>query len=106
MKRRLRCDHFAVGKQVHTALEAAEQLAAQGIEAEVIDPRSLSPLDEEAILTSVEKQIGLSLWMKQIQGAELPQIFLLWLRIKGSIYLTLQSKSDGSSYTGSVFTTA
>lgn len=46
---------FAVGKQVHTALEAAEQLAAQGIEAEVIDPRSLSPLDEEAILISVEK---------------------------------------------------
>ncbi|MGG0861140.1 MULTISPECIES: alpha-ketoacid dehydrogenase subunit beta [unclassified Bacillus (in: firmicutes)] len=46
---------FAVGKQVHTALEAAEELAAQGIEAEVIDPRSLSPLDEEAILTSVEK---------------------------------------------------
>lgn len=46
---------FAVGKQVHTALEAAEQLATQGIEAEVIDPRSLSPLDEEAILTSVEK---------------------------------------------------
>ncbi|KPN12905.1 pyruvate dehydrogenase [Bacillus australimaris] len=46
---------FAVGKQVHTALEAAEQLAAQGIEAEVIDPRSLSPLDEETILTSVEK---------------------------------------------------
>lgn len=46
---------FAVGKQVHTALEAAEELAAQGIEAEVIDPRSLSPLDEEALLTSVEK---------------------------------------------------
>ncbi|WP_144668435.1 alpha-ketoacid dehydrogenase subunit beta [Bacillus altitudinis] len=46
---------FAVGKQVYTALEAAEQLSAQGIEAEVIDPRSLSPLDEEAILTSVEK---------------------------------------------------
>ncbi|KAB3537956.1 alpha-ketoacid dehydrogenase subunit beta [Bacillus safensis] len=46
---------FAVGKQVHTALEAAEQLAARRIEAEVIDPRSLSPLDEEAILASVEK---------------------------------------------------
>ncbi|AOZ88213.1 alpha-ketoacid dehydrogenase subunit beta [Bacillus xiamenensis] len=46
---------FAVGKQVYTALEAAEQLAARGIEAEVIDPRSLSPLDEEAILASVEK---------------------------------------------------
>ncbi|BBP87325.1 hypothetical protein BsIDN1_09430 [Bacillus safensis] len=61
-KRRLRCDHFCSRqKQVHTALEAAEQLTARGIEAEVIDPRSLSPLDEEAILTSVKKQIGLSL---------------------------------------------
>lgn len=45
----------AVGKQVHTALQAAEQLSLQGIEAEVLDPRSLSPLDEEAVLASVEK---------------------------------------------------
>ncbi|GIN78457.1 Acetoin:2,6-dichlorophenolindophenol oxidoreductase subunit beta [Bacillus paralicheniformis] len=45
----------AVGKQVHTALQAAEQLSARGIEAEVLDPRSLSPLDEEAVLSSVEK---------------------------------------------------
>ncbi|MFC1287465.1 alpha-ketoacid dehydrogenase subunit beta [Bacillus paralicheniformis] len=46
---------IAVGKQVHTALQAAEQLSARGIEAEVLDPRSLSPLDEEAVLSSVEK---------------------------------------------------
>jgi pyruvate dehydrogenase E1 component beta subunit len=45
----------AIGKQVHTALEAAEQLSQKGIEIEVVDPRSLSPLDEEAILSSVEK---------------------------------------------------
>lgn len=45
----------AVGKQVHTALQAAEQLSTRGIEAEVLDPRSLSPLDEEAVLASVEK---------------------------------------------------
>ncbi|MPQ26871.1 alpha-ketoacid dehydrogenase subunit beta [Bacillus paralicheniformis] len=45
----------AVGKQVHTALKAAEQLSVRGIEAEVLDPRSLSPLDEEAVLASVEK---------------------------------------------------
>jgi acetoin:2,6-dichlorophenolindophenol oxidoreductase subunit beta len=45
----------AVGKQVHIALEAAEQLARKGIEAEVVDPRSLSPLDEDAILGSVQK---------------------------------------------------
>ncbi|WP_307893667.1 alpha-ketoacid dehydrogenase subunit beta [Bacillus swezeyi] len=46
---------FAVGKQVNTALQAAEQLASKGIDAEVLDPRSLSPLDEEAVLASVEK---------------------------------------------------
>ncbi|TWM25962.1 Acetoin:2,6-dichlorophenolindophenol oxidoreductase subunit beta [Bacillus paralicheniformis] len=45
----------AVGKQVHTALQAAEQLSLRGIEAEVLDPRSLSPLDEEAVLSSIEK---------------------------------------------------
>ncbi|MCP8967398.1 alpha-ketoacid dehydrogenase subunit beta [Ectobacillus ponti] len=45
----------AIGKQVHTALAAAAQLAAKGIELEVIDPRSLSPLDEDTILASVEK---------------------------------------------------
>ncbi|UUZ82069.1 alpha-ketoacid dehydrogenase subunit beta [Paenibacillus sp. P26] len=45
----------AIGKQVHTALTAADQLAKKGIEAEVIDPRSLSPLDEDTILSSVAK---------------------------------------------------
>lgn len=45
----------AIGKQVHTALAAAEQLAKKGLEVEVIDPRSLSPLDEDTILSSVEK---------------------------------------------------
>ncbi|GGD01835.1 pyruvate dehydrogenase subunit beta [Thalassobacillus devorans] len=45
----------AIGKQVNTALAAAEQLAQKGIEAEVVDPRSLSPLDENTILKSVQK---------------------------------------------------
>ncbi|KKI91980.1 pyruvate dehydrogenase [Bacillus sp. SA1-12] len=45
----------AIGKQVHTALTAAEQLTKKGIELEVVDPRSLSPLDSETILKSVEK---------------------------------------------------
>jgi acetoin:2,6-dichlorophenolindophenol oxidoreductase subunit beta len=45
----------AVGKMVQTALEAAEQLSAKGIEVEIVDPRSLSPLDEETILSSVTK---------------------------------------------------
>ena len=44
-----------VQKMVHTALDAAEALADEGIECEVIDPRSYSPLDTAAILTSVRK---------------------------------------------------
>jgi len=45
----------AIGWCVDRALNAAEQLAASGIEAEVIDPRTLAPLDMETILTSVAK---------------------------------------------------
>ena len=37
------------------ALEAAEVLAAKGVDVEVIDPRTLSPLDEDTIIGSVEK---------------------------------------------------
>jgi pyruvate dehydrogenase E1 component beta subunit len=37
------------------ALETAEELAKQGIDVEVIDPRTLVPLDEDTILESVKK---------------------------------------------------
>ena len=40
---------------MYPALEAAEQLAGEGIEAEVIDLRTLLPLDRETILASVKK---------------------------------------------------
>jgi 2-oxoisovalerate dehydrogenase E1 component beta subunit len=43
------------GAMVHTALEAAAQLEADGVHAEVVDLRSLAPLDRETILTSVAK---------------------------------------------------
>src|SRR5690242_18160297 len=45
----------ATGWTVGKALAAAETLAGEGIDAEVIDPRSLQPLDMPAILSSVEK---------------------------------------------------
>ena len=45
----------ATSLQVVHALEAAETLSAAGIEAEIVDLRSLVPLDEEAIFTSVGK---------------------------------------------------
>jgi pyruvate dehydrogenase E1 component beta subunit len=40
---------------VHVALEAADRLAAEGTHAEVVDLRSLQPLDEDAILASLAK---------------------------------------------------
>ena len=43
------------GAMVHTALEAAETLAADGVQVEIVDLRSLAPLDREAILASVGK---------------------------------------------------
>jgi len=45
----------ATGLMVDRALGAARTLAAEGISAEVIDLRSIQPLDEETILASVEK---------------------------------------------------
>ena len=45
----------ALALMVPRALQAADQLAAEGIDAEVIDVRSLVPLDTDCILRSVEK---------------------------------------------------
>ncbi len=45
----------AVGWMVKKAMAAAEQLAKEGISAEVVDPRTLAPLDVKTILNSVKK---------------------------------------------------
>ncbi|MBL7202040.1 MAG: alpha-ketoacid dehydrogenase subunit beta [Anaerolineae bacterium] len=45
----------ATSIMVKRSLEAAEQLAREGIEVEVVDPRTLKPLDEETIIRSVSK---------------------------------------------------
>jgi pyruvate/2-oxoglutarate/acetoin dehydrogenase E1 component len=45
----------ATSSMVYVALEAAEQLAGEGISAEVIDPRTTSPLDREALIVSARK---------------------------------------------------
>ena len=45
----------AFGRMVHMASESAAALAGEKIECEIIDPRTTSPLDEDAILESVEK---------------------------------------------------
>ena len=45
----------AISRMVQVALEAAETLARDGINVEVVDPRTLSPLDEETLLESIRK---------------------------------------------------
>ncbi len=44
----------ALGRMVHIAIEAADKLAEDGIQCEIVDPRTTSPLDEESIIESVE----------------------------------------------------
>lgn len=46
---------IATSSMVHVALEAAEVLAQDGCSAEVIDPRTISPLDRETIVGSVTR---------------------------------------------------
>lgn len=66
---------ISYSRMVHTALEAANQLAEEGISAEVIDLRSLRPLDIETVLTSVRKTNRAIVvhegWRKYGAGAEI-----------------------------------
>ena len=45
----------AMGRMLHEALKAAEQLKDLGIDTEIIDPRSLQPFDTETVVESVKK---------------------------------------------------
>lgn len=45
----------AIGRMVSFALDAAERLAGEGVQVEVVDPRTLSPLDSGTLLASVGK---------------------------------------------------
>ncbi len=49
------CTIVAYSRMTHVALDAAEKLAKEGVSVEVVDLRSLRPLDEETILASVHK---------------------------------------------------
>ena len=49
------CTVVALGRPVHFAIEAAQELAKEGICCEVIDPRTVRPLDIDTIVASVRK---------------------------------------------------
>ncbi|MBI4775443.1 MAG: alpha-ketoacid dehydrogenase subunit beta [Deltaproteobacteria bacterium] len=59
----------ATGQMTHRSLKAAEKLAGEGISVEVLDPRTLSPLDEEAILDSVRKTHRLVIVHEEVKFA-------------------------------------
>jgi len=46
---------IAHGKMYHVATQAAKQLAKDGVEVEIIDPRTVKPLDMETIVKSIKK---------------------------------------------------
>jgi pyruvate dehydrogenase E1 component beta subunit len=46
---------IATGRLVHESLKAAEEAEGEGISVEVVDPRTLQPLDEETLVSSVKK---------------------------------------------------
>jgi len=45
----------AIARMVHEAMRAADELAADGISLEIVDPLTITPLDKETILNSVKK---------------------------------------------------
>lgn len=59
----------ASAQMVHLSLSAAEKLAADGINVEVIDPRTLSPLDEGTIIESVKKTHRLVIVHEEVKFA-------------------------------------
>lgn len=67
----------ASGLMLGRALEAAERLAAEGLDLEVIDPRTLVPLDIETVIRSVEKTHRLLVVHEAVRtagfGAEIAQ---------------------------------
>jgi len=46
---------IATGRLVHESVAAAKEAEQEGVSVEVIDPRTLQPLDEEALISSVKK---------------------------------------------------
>jgi 2-oxoisovalerate dehydrogenase E1 component len=87
------------GNTTHMCLEAAEKLAGDGISVEVIDLRSLIPLDKEAILKSVKK-IGKVMVVHEDKvhsgfGAEITSIIME----EAFEYLDGPVKRVGSSFT-------
>lgn len=89
---------IATSLQVHKALEAADRLMEKDISVEIVDPRTLDPLDEDTILSSVEKTghavIVHEAWTKGGYGGEIAAI----IADKGIDYLDGPVKRVGAKH--------
>jgi pyruvate dehydrogenase E1 component beta subunit len=59
----------ATARMVHQSLAVAQKLEAEGISLEIVDPRTLSPLDEDTILESVRKTNRLVIVHEEVKFA-------------------------------------
>jgi pyruvate dehydrogenase E1 component beta subunit len=81
----------ATAMELHKALEAADRLAGEGLSAEVIDPRTLDPLDEETILASVSRTghavIVHETWERGGYGGEIAAVIAdrAWGALRGPV---------------------
>lgn len=64
------------GAMVHESLKAAEELEKEGVSAEVVDLRTVSPLDIDTIIASVEKQAARSSFKRRKNRLEWLQTLL------------------------------
>ena len=89
---------IATSLQVHKALEAADKLMEKDISVEIVDPRTIDPLDEDTILSSVEKTghavIVHEAWTKGGYGGEIAAI----IADKGIDYLDGPVKRVGAKH--------
>ncbi|SFG78626.1 pyruvate dehydrogenase E1 component beta subunit [Desulfotomaculum arcticum] len=89
----------ATSLMVHKALAAAQTLAGEGIEAEVIDPRTLSPLDKDTILESVAKTGRLVIVHEAVKTGGFGGEIAAMVAEEGFDYLDAPIKRVGAPFT-------
>ena len=89
---------IAIGPLVHRSVEAAERAEEDGISVEVIDPRTLQPLDEDALVASVKKTNRVVVAHEAVQrmgfGAEVAAV----LQYKAFDYLDAPIERVGAKF--------
>ncbi|MFH1003033.1 MAG: alpha-ketoacid dehydrogenase subunit beta [Chloroflexota bacterium] len=89
----------ATSQMVFKALAAAEKLAAEGISAEVVDPRTLCPLDMETILNSVKKTGRLVVAHEAVKSCGFGAEIAARVMEEGFDYLDAPVKRVGAAFT-------